>query len=130
MYAVAARKHEYRFPISPEWRAAVRRELDKRPRGAMTRLAEAIGASTGQVAEMLSEDSEYSRYVGAVNKYFGWPEPTPPLASQDVQELTYLLAQIGPEGRDLLHALKAMSKEERLAYVRAITLSMKRTPTE
>lgn len=126
---MATRKAD-RYPITPEWRAAVRRELDKRPRGALTRMAEALGASTGQVAEMLAEDSAYSKYVGAVNKYFGWPEPTPPLMSADVQELTYLLEAIGPEGRDVLHALKSMSREERQAYVRALALSAKRRSPE
>lgn len=122
---MATRKAD-RYPITPEWRAAVRRELDKRPRGALTRMAEEIGASTGQVTEMLADDSAYSKYVGAVNKYFGWPEPTPPLMSADTQELAYLIATIGPDGRELLHALKAMTKEERQAYVRVLTLGAKR----
>lgn len=119
---VAARKHEYRYPVTPEWRAAVRRELDARPRGALSRLAEAIGASTGQVTDMLSDESQYSQYVAKVNKYFGWPDPTPPLASKDVAEIQYLIDAIGQDGRDLLRALKDMPREERMAYVRLILL--------
>jgi hypothetical protein len=76
---VAARKPELTHPVTAEWKAAVRKELEARPRGALTRLAEAIGASTGQVTEMLAEDAKYSRYVARVNKYFGWPAPPPPL---------------------------------------------------
>jgi hypothetical protein len=123
---VAARKLEPTHPTTEEWKRAVRGELEGRPRGALTRLAEAIGASTGQVTEMLSEKSQYSSYVTKVNAYFGWPAPPPPLVSQDAQEIQYLIKAIGPDAKDLLRALMDMSKEERLAHIGLIKLGARR----
>ncbi len=126
---MTVRKPALSYPVTPEWRHAVRAELQKRPRGALTRLAEAIGASTGQVTELLSDESRFSTYVAKVNKYFGWTQPKPPLMSNDTHEIQYLIEGMGDAGRELLRALKEMDREEALAYVRVITLSARKRPS-
>ncbi len=100
----------------------MRAELETRPRGTQSRLAEAIGMSTGQVAELLGDDSHYSTYVPKVNQFFGWPAPTPPLMSIDNDELQYLIEEIGEDAQDLMRALKDLPKEERQAHIRLIIL--------
>jgi len=119
---VARKPPEEVQPVTPEWQRKVRRELDRQPRGAYSRLADALGVSTGQISELLAEreDKEvrYSRLVARVDRFFGW--------SQDTQEIRYLLDGLDEEGKTILRALKSMEPEQRKAAA-AFLLSMSKT---
>lgn len=102
MVAVAS-KHDLKYPVTPEWKAGVRTELKKRGRGSHSWLANEIGATTGELSDLLGPDSKYSDLVAPIHKAFGWPAPRPPLAgSPDVLELDYIIerAKLSSEERE------------------------------
>jgi hypothetical protein len=104
MVAVAAKK-PLKYPVTPEWKAGVRAELEKRGRGSHAWLAREIRCSSGELSELLGPDSKYSDLVAPIHKVFGWKMPAPPLpGSPDVLELDYLVekAKLGDEERVLL----------------------------
>ena len=79
---------DHSYPITDEWRAAVRRELDRRGRGAQAELAKAVGCSTGTLADLLNTPAHRtSNLVTGIHKFLGWPAPTPPIVSRDTGEL-------------------------------------------
>lgn len=112
-----------KLPVRQEWVERVVGELmDKR--GAQAKLAEAVGMSTGQLAELLAQEqdgtpkSKYSKYVKRIDAYFGWPSMAP--MSPDTQEVKYLLDGIGEHGVEVLRVLKDMDAPEREAFVKLI----------
>lgn len=68
---------------TPEWRARVRAELEKRPRGEQARIVEYVkrwhpGFSAGHMTGMLADDKRpgerrHSIYIELINRYL-WPE--------------------------------------------------------
>lgn len=108
---VARKPPEEVLPVTPDWQRKVRRELDGQPRGAYTRLAEAIGASAGQISELLTEREEkevrYSRLVAKVDRYFGWVN--------DTVEIRALIEGLDEESKTILRALKLMDADQRKA---------------
>lgn len=98
-------KKEYlSHPITKEWRADVRAELDKRGRGSQARLAEfvnkrGIKISTGHLADILKGEYDTSDIVEPVHEFFGWAPPLPPTASRDASELVHGWMRLTPEQR-------------------------------
>lgn len=101
-------------------------EIEARGRGTHAAVAKFAGMSTGQLTELLAEDekpgmSRYSRYVGKVNEFFGWPaEPMLPL-SPDAEEIRYLLEGLADADRDLLRQIRDMGRDEQRALAEMIT---------
>lgn len=120
------KKAEQAWPVTSEWRQRVIEELDRRGRGSRAELAAYLGISRGQVHDMLSADSRYSRYVPRVHKFFGWPAPAPPLMSQDLEEIRHVLDAMGEEGREFFRALKNMDRDQQRAMI-AVALQMSRS---
>lgn len=98
-------------PVTPEWQAKVRAELDARPRGAHSQPAKAVDASTGQISELLAErdhkEARYSRLVAKVDRFFGW--------SRDIDEIRHLLEGLDDDSKNVLRALKRLEPDQRRA---------------
>jgi len=109
---VVARRKELTFPVTKDWKVKVRAVLEQRGRGSHSRLAEEIGCSTGQLTELLSEESKYSHLVARVNAALGWPPPVPPSASKDSGELAYVFDRMRPDQQQMsLDAMEIVGGE-------------------
>lgn len=86
---VALKPQPLPWPVTPEWRKRVRDELDDRPRGEMTKLADHLKVSTGHLSDILSGKYQTSDLVEPIHAWFGWEAPLPPTASIDAGELLY-----------------------------------------
>src|SRR5690349_8342125 len=96
-----AKKPDLPYPASPEWKVKVREELDRRGRGAFTKLAKEIGCKTSQLADLLGEQKT-SPLVAKINRSFGWAPPIPPSTTRDSGELQYIYDRLSAEQRKLL----------------------------
>lgn len=108
MPAVAKKEH-LPHPVTKQWRADVRAELDKRGRGAQARLREyivkcGIKISSGHLSDILDGKYETSDIVGPVHEFFKWPPPMPPTTSRDAGELLHVFSRLTPEQRAALEA--------------------------
>lgn len=131
MLAVAKRNRDDAEPgaeaNTPEWRREVNTELDRRPRGTRTRLAEVLGISTGHLSEILGKDEKpgvarWTRYKRQIDEFL-WPPLLPP--GQDTHEVRYLLDAISSLDRDLLRVLKDMDRETQRLWAQAMIASRK-----
>jgi len=122
--AVLAPRKEIVSGVDEDWRERVRAQLAADGRGAHARLARAIGCSPGRLTEILSSKSKYSRYVVKIHEHYGWPPPAPPIMSQDLEEIRYLIDEIGDDGRALLHELKDIDDPKRRSAVIASVRQM------
>ena len=99
---VVARRKELTFPVTPEWKSKVRGVLRDRGRGSLSRLAEEVGCSTGQLTELLNADSQYSHLVARVNEALGWPPPVAPSSSKDSGEIAYVFDRMTPDQQQMI----------------------------
>lgn len=114
----------HHYTITSEWKTRVRAALKNQGRGAQSRLAKAIGASTGQLAEILGAESKHSTYVARIHAYFGWDPPPLPFAHADVGEISHLVRPMSKRQRQkvgiLLQAISARSPDDADAMLDAL----------
>jgi hypothetical protein len=125
MFEVAKRTPQKGQPdivvtVTPEWRQRVLEAIAQRPRGEHTKLARAIGCSTGTLTELLAEGedpraSRYSRYVEPINEYFKLPSMLP--ISPDTLEIAKMLEGMSMDGKDLIRRIRDMPPEEQKAIL-------------
>lgn len=121
---VVARARDLVWPTTPEWRARVREEIAAGKRGTQAKLAAHCKCASSAISEMLSEKSDgdpdgrrYSKFVGPVHEFFGWPPPPQPDASGQIAEIQQIIDDLGDDGLDFLKALRAMSPALRKAHM-------------
>jgi len=111
----------------------VKKEIDRRDqeshargeagRGEMTRLAEAIGCSTGTLSEML-ESGQFSTYRSAIDAHY--KIDTLFTLSPDQAEVLDVVAKLGDDVKDLLMELKRLPQHEAREKARSILKLIKR----
>jgi len=135
LVAVAKAKKGYVQAATPQWRDNVNAELDKEGRGSRARLAEYLGCSQGRLNSILSEDSKFSRYVPQIQTYFEQRgiKIAPPIMSSDLEEIRYVIDEMGDIGRDFFHELKDMPIDQRkqmITAMRGMLAAMRSKPSE
>lgn len=111
---------------TPDWRTKVNAELDQRPRGTRTKLADHLGISTGHLSEMLGEPTgeppdqvRFTRYRRQIDEWL-WP-PLLPL-SADTLEIQHIVEGVD---RDLLRVLKDMPRDQQRKWAELIISTRK-----
>ena len=132
---MAKKKSEYVQPVTPEWRDAVNDELDREGRGSRARLAEYLGCSQGRLNSILSEDSKFSRYAPKIQTYFESKgvKLAAPIMSPDLEEIRFVLDEMGDMGREFFHELKDVPIEQRkqmIAAMRQMLAALRTKPSE
>lgn len=127
MMQAVARKQDLDYPLTPEWKARVREELDRRGRGAFTRLAKEIGIPTAKLANILGTDQQTSTLVARINKELGWAAPLPPSTSRDAGELQHIYQRLDASQRKLiLDAADLVDHDEDAAHALEALVSVLR----
>lgn len=120
-----------KYPVSSDWKERVRKELLARGRGALSKLARDIGATTGQLSETLGAKSRYSRLVPLIHDNFGWAVVEPPVGGRREPTAAWDMTPPFPGSPDsgMIRYLVERADDEQRQYLLDATNMLLRAPT-